>query len=275
MSERKYYVRQERLPTKPVDILGLACSHGLFHYVCHALKMRRDLHDQETATHLLCCSMWALHYIVCDGYRSPIPLNRMTGSMRLVCEFLKRGANPNFYVNDFSATIWGEFLLKFEYLYPHDKSACAEITKVFVDHGANVHEIIYTEHLHVVHDISLLRGHAEWDPSLVQNFRTRHERTALYIFQESLSGTPDFEALENACQSKGAYSSSRATHIALTDENGYFRSYKMTDLQFSRFEAAFEIFDHFWRFWPRTRYQTAESIRLHLSHAVVNTLDVS
>ncbi len=191
----------------------------------------------------------------------------MTGSMRLVCEFLKRGANPNFYVNDFSATIWGEFLLKFEYLYPHDKSACAEITKVFVDHGANVHEIIYTEHLHVVHDISLLRGHAEWDPSLVQNFRTRHERTALYIFQESLSGTPDFEALENACQSKGAYSSSRATHIALTDENGYFRSYKMTDLQFSRFEAAFEIFDHFWRFWPRTRYQTAESIRLHLSHA--------
>lgn len=166
------------VPTAPVDILGVACCHGLSHYVYHALDSRRNDYDRETATHLLCCSMWALRYDREDF--GPLS-DRTKGSLRLLCEFLKRGANPNFYVNKFSTTIWGEFLARvgLRKLSHEDQSAYGKVTKVFVDHGADVHEIVYEERRHLFFGITTLQGRVVWDHSNMQTFRTRHERSAL------------------------------------------------------------------------------------------------
>jgi hypothetical protein len=233
------------LSTKPVNMLGLACSYGLFHYVRHILNSRRDFDHHHRMTNLLCCSMWALR---CDRQFGEtrdlnISSSRIIGSLCMIRECLNRGANPNIYVDGFATTVWGALLFTMTLYWPEMKSAFETIPKVFLHHGADVHKIIYTERTYDLESVALQKGHPYsdtiiLDSSIPLSLSTIHEMSTLYFLKEFLGDTPDFKALENACVSKGAHSLSRYTYVGFPDGNGSHQSYEVTDLQHSRFVAA-------------------------------------
>lgn len=178
--------------------------------------------------------------------------------MRLSCELLRRGANPNFYLDSFMTTIWGKFLLHLVDWTHKFLPRFEKILQVFVDHGANVHEVVYSAQPVSIAGIKSLKGPMELSKSKIHDLRFRHEESALYIMRGSFDRTPEFEDVENACLSQGAHSFSRVTHIALKDEDDMtYQQYKVTGIQYSRFVAAVSGY----------KDQDIESIHLRLKYA--------
>jgi len=261
----------EWLSTKPVNMLGLACSYGLFHYVRHILNSRRDPDHHHRMTHLLCCSMWALRFERRFCRRDwEISASRIIESLCMIRECLDGGANPNIYVDGFATTVWGAFLftmtiywpLTMKIYWPEMKSAFATIPKVFLDHGANVHKIIYTEKEDYLDSMAHPKGHTyshtpNFDFTVASSFRIVRERSLLCFLEEFLGDTLDFEALKNACVFKGARSFSRYTHVGSPQRSGFSRYYEVTDLQYSTFVAAVSAYNH----------QKTESTGLRLRYA--------
>ena len=96
--------RESRIILKrPVAFLGHAASYGLTSYVLNRFNLQKKHLDKEYATYLLCSFVWAVSHSHW-GIHVPDSLPRQ---LDVVAELLRRGANLNIYIGDFSTTIWG------------------------------------------------------------------------------------------------------------------------------------------------------------------------
>ena len=127
----------EPIKSRPVDFLGHAASWSLYSYVVEEYDKQKESMEKDYATHLLCCSMWAFS----SGCRADILLK----SLDLVAHLLNRGGNPNFYVKDFSATIWGYFIRMAPWGYDKVRDKLLMTTKTFVENGADIHMTLLSE----------------------------------------------------------------------------------------------------------------------------------
>ena len=140
-TESKYLdahsAQRERIKSRPVDFLGHAASWSLSCYVVEEYDKQKNSVEQDYATHLLCCSMWAFS----DGYS----IESRIKSLDLVADLLNRGGNPNFYVRDFSATIWGYFIRMAPWGCNDVSEKLVMTTKTFVEKGADIHMTLLSE----------------------------------------------------------------------------------------------------------------------------------
>lgn len=195
-STHSFYSRSSSraLSTRPVDFVGLAAYSGLSHYVKQKLDFGNNGIDRGTANYLLCCSSGIF-------YRNYL----------FTAETLRSGGDPNIYVKDHSTTVWAKFL---DYLWwdsDYYKSANATLTKVFLEHGADVHARLNRSFSGRKQDHKSL----ESQMGLQQRFHFWEEITALYVIQRSFGDMPEYKILEKHILDGGGISSSRYTHIAL------------------------------------------------------------
>ena len=123
--------RMEPIKSRPIDFLGHAASRSLSCYVVEEYDRQKKSMDEHHATHLLCCSMWAFSH----GHRT----ESLIKSLDLVAELLNRGGNPNFYVRDFSTTVWGYFMRMAPWCSDKGLEKLVTTTKTFVEKGADIH----------------------------------------------------------------------------------------------------------------------------------------
>lgn len=210
------------LPTRPVDFVGVAALWGLSRYVKEKLGWESKMVDQETADHLLCCSMWAFREMssIIDGQ-----LKRRLRSCTFAIEVLRLGGNCNIYVEDFANTLWGDFLTQTTWILSPKRSDIKETlamtTKAFLDNGADVQVRVHREVAVRLSGLGSLEGQAVLEPNRYQQFTCIEENTALYAIQEVCGDMPEFGTLEKQIQNNGGSSSSRWTHITFNRSGPY------------------------------------------------------
>ena len=232
------------LPTKPVDFVGVAASYGLSRYVEQKLLCQSQTVDQDTANYLLCCSLWALngHARVGDeeAYREI-----MLRTCAFIPELLKLGADCNIYVEDFSNTLWGDFLTQTTWIIDdgrwYERSDIKRVyfmlTKAFLEHGADVHVRVYREVAVRVFGLGFFDVKVALEMEGCQRLTFLNTNTALYSIQEDLGDMPEFDTLQKQFLKKGGSSSSRWTHIALGST-----LFKISEQQNDDFKAAFRAY---------------------------------
>ena len=195
----------EPIKSRPVDFLGHAASWSLSSYVVEEYDKQKKTMEKDHATHLLCCSMWA--------FSSECRADILLRSLDLVAHLLSRGARPNFYVKDFSATIWGYFIRMAPWGYDNVQEKLVMTTKTFVEKGADVHMTL----LNVKHFI--------WNPPEGQVSAAGERptislsrRISILRYLQAHSDVVEF------LQAKGAQSHSKYTHISVKPQtNGLSR----------------------------------------------------
>lgn len=227
------------LPTRPVDFVGVAASWGLSHYVEQKLLCQSKTVDQDTANYLLCCTAHALRNL---GEFWDESLERHLRSFDLVPELLKLGADCNIYVEDFSNTLWGDFLTQTTWILEHEKGdfkrACVTLTKAYLEHGADVHVRVYREVVVGAFGLGSLDVRVVPEFDGYQEFTFIETNTALYAVQEHFDDMPEFDTLEKEILKKGGSSSSRWTHFAPKG----FRLLEISEQQSDDFKAAFRAY---------------------------------
>lgn len=227
------------LPTRPVDFVGVAASWGLSRYVEQKLGSNSKTVDQDIADYLLCCSIWGFHDI--DRY-PPFPSHRISGLCVLIVECLRLVGDCNLYIEDFSNTLWGDFLTKVPGFISRRQSDIEKIFamtgKAFLENGADVQVRLHREIAVRLSGLGSLDGQVVLESNRYQEFACIVEITALYALyaiQEVCGGMPEFEALEKQILNMGGSSSSKWTQIALEG----FRPYKISEQQSCDLKAAF------------------------------------
>ena len=129
--------KMESVKSRPVDFLGHAASWSLSCYVIEEYDKQKNSMEEDYATYLLCCSMWAF----CYGHLTEARIK----SLDLVADLLKRGGNPNFYFRDFSATIWGYFIRMGPWGCNDVLEKLVMTTKTFVENGADIHMTVLSD----------------------------------------------------------------------------------------------------------------------------------
>ena len=232
------------LPTKPVDFLGTAASCSLSRYVRKMLDLEKKPIDQDTATYLLCCTLWLMRTPDIFGIprRTELRQGPREDSFDLITELLRRGANPNLYVEEFSSTIWGRFLEIMLPLYRSQpgEAACAMTTNAFLLHGASVHERQRREVSHYLPGFRYLKAEAtlKAGADLYQHFLFLERKSVLSVIRECLWDTTEFEAMEDICLAKGGLSSTEHTHMALME--GDYWVCRISEAQYDEFMTAFQ-----------------------------------
>lgn len=209
---------------RPFDFLGQAACYGLSYYVSKRFDMGPKYLDKEYSTYLLCCTLWVLCQEFCSRNLVPSQLN-------LVAELLRRGANPNTYVGDFSTTIWGKFLYDIWWGEHFAGPAFVTAMKTFLEYGADIH--LKKSHVIDVHQVSL---EGVW----ISKMRLYHEISPLYLIrgwlEHRLEYRPELKELEEIILSKSGHSSHRYSHVA-REKDGY-RWYKISKRQHDELMAA-------------------------------------
>ena len=131
------WASMESIKSRPVDFLGHAASCSLSCYVVEEYDKQKKFMEEDYATYLLCCSMWAFSH----GY----PTESLIKCLDLIADLLNRGGNPNLYVKGFSSTIWGYFIRMAPWRYDQVRETLVMTTKTFVEKGADIHMTLLSE----------------------------------------------------------------------------------------------------------------------------------
>ena len=127
----------ESIKSRPVDFVGHAASWSLSCYVIEEYDKQKNSMDENYVTYLLCCSMWAFSH--------GCPTESLMKSLDLVANLLSRGGNPNLYIRDFAATIWGHFIRIAPWGQKHVREKLVMTTKTFVEKGADIHMTLLSD----------------------------------------------------------------------------------------------------------------------------------
>ena len=193
----------EPIKSRPVDFLEHAASCSLSCYVVEEYDKQKKPVKGDYATHLLCCSMWAF------SQRSPIDM--VTKSLDLTADLLNRGGNPNFYVKDFSATIWGYFVRMAPWGYGDVLEKLVMTTKTFVEKGADIH-------------MTLLSDKYIWWSSPEGQVQAAGKSPGITLSREMsilryLQARPLLSDVVEVLRAKGGQNYGKYTHMSVKSEN--------------------------------------------------------
>lgn len=226
-----YSARSESLPdsNRPIDFLGHAASYCLACFVLKRLDSQPKHLDKEYATYLLCCSVWALRY----RFKWSYPQKLLPKQLDLVALLLRRGGNPNRYVEDFSTTIWGKFLYNVAWPKLSERNAIVATMKTFIENGADVH-------VQLVGKISVPESLQESGAQSEMYFR--HELSVLCVLRSWLENTLELKNLEDSILANDGRDSHRYTHVSLRTDS--FRPYKIPHRQHDKLVLALQAARH-------------------------------
>ena len=207
--------------TLPVDFLGLAASWGLNLYVKEMIDLQKDCPNRETLSYLICCSMWSLlyhKYFNTEWHEEEI-IARRAYAVDLTAELLRLGGNPNTYIEEFSNTAWGVFLLHVPKSSNDLPKSCAMTARAFLENGADVHKRIW-RHVDLPRPLESLKHHVGGDFEDSEEVCCCEEMTPGALFRRYLSWLPQFEGIKAVCLARGGHLLSSFPHIALKEKHG-------------------------------------------------------
>ena len=214
----------------PVDYLGFAASLGQFRYVLEKLDLQQNFLDKRYTNYLLCCSMRAFYYslpVLWSPQTGNHPQKWVSATLDLVVELLRRGGDPNLYVECKFTTIWG-LLLYVGYREP--QGAVAKAAEAFLEAGADVHLKTMTR---TAKDARLQPSSA-LKSYYVPLIGLYIERSALYMVRNRLKHSREWEAVEKKISANGGRESYEYVHVDLED----CHSHKMSERQRQRLVTA-------------------------------------
>lgn len=213
--------------TRPFDFVGHAAFYGLSYYVLKKLDLQPKPLHKEYANYLLCCTVWALSHDLIWLRRT----NLVPNQLDLVAELLRRGGNPNIYVEDFSTTIWGKFLCNTQWGDRADRSVFVVTTKTFLERGADI-QLRKSSIVSYGLRQSQAKSGTEWYPEI----RLHRKVSPLYLVRSWLGCTPEMKEVEEIILAKGGHSLDRYTHVA--HKRDRYRWYRIPERQHDKLIAA-------------------------------------
>lgn len=212
----------------PVDFLGLAARSGLYRYALHIFDSQSGWENPGMKDYLLGCAV--------DGLNDEDAMLRP--HIKLISALLERGANPNMKI--WNRTVWDYFLQRvhrwcFGYEPDYwDPSHISEVwlgtVRQFLESGADVNERIYSGF-----DKSMLESVPHLvtsTPLTLERYVVRQHFSALSILQQCFASSPEFSAIEDACNAFGASLYCECTSISFAVSEG--ESYRWVDSKLSK-----------------------------------------
>ena len=212
----------------PVDFLGLAAWWGLSRYALHIFDSQSGWEDPGMKDYLLRCAVGALDYKVTN----------LRQHMKLISVLLKRGANPNMEIR--KRTVWDCFLQRMhrwcsgDEAYDWDHSHLSEMwlgtVRQFLESGADVNERIYS-----VLNNSMLESVPHLvssTPLTLKRYLVKQHSSPLSVLQQCFASSPEFSAVEDACNASGASLYFECTSISFIVLEG--EDYRWVDSKLSK-----------------------------------------
>ena len=198
-----------------VDFLGFAAESGLILYVQEVLGSHPEWLDSPTATYLLRCVLSFMYIHELDYPYAHVP--------ELIATLVRQGGKPNVLM--FSMTTWITFLEKMYFtvtnlrIIKREERSC-DLEKawviaatVFLEHGANVHEMIDIQDWLFMEKI--LQPEI-WDTksgALPDRVYVNLQLSIFSILELCLEGGPGWPQIREVCDAKGAQTYSRCTSL--------------------------------------------------------------
>ena len=263
------------LQNRQIDFPGFAVDWGLSRYVIANFDLRQDHPDKEYVNYLLCCCVQAIEW---SGYLYQ-PLKMLVQRFNLMNDLLSRGGNPNSYVESFSNTIWGQFLVSCSSWDPVMKPcaqdlqiASATTAKAFLKAGADAGT------KHVRRNFELFPVHlAKLCPDGRLEIHKIHiqihfEISVLYAVLISLAYLPEWKAVEEIILAKGGYELYQYTHVTFYTPTAEGRlPYKISERQHKTLVTRLNVAHHgYLKRCSVTQWNPvlAEICRAHLTSAL-------
>ena len=249
--------RSEPMDLQPrqIDFPGFAVDRGLRRYVIAKFDLRQDHPDKEYVNYLLCCCVQAIEW---SGHFFQQRLEMLVEKFTLINDLLSRGGNPNSYVESFSNTIWGQFLVSCSswgpYILPCAQViqiASATTAKAFLKAGADAG----VKHLRRNLDLFSVRSASPSpDGRSVIHIQIHTEISVLNAVRISLRYLPEWKAVEEIILAKGGYESYKYTHVTLYTPIAESRlPYKISRRQHEKLLTALNAAHHDYLMYCRAR----------------------